>query len=171
MTIAPVIKRRIEKRMGVRELGKRSSILTGVIEDAERRDTMDHFTVLQVKRLSAALDMNLFEVLGQESSEPISSSLSDAYEYLSDAALAFLIETSEIERSTGYWSDAANADPPPYEVSELLEAGVMAIVSGHAVVAPRISASLALFSTSPPPAIRMAQFSKEFAAHVTSLRP
>ena len=48
--------------MGLRALGARSQILVGALEEAERRNTLDHFTIAQARRLSTALDIDLTEL-------------------------------------------------------------------------------------------------------------
>lgn len=156
--------------MGLRELGTRSKILVGALEEAERRSTVDHFTIAQARRLSAALDIDLTELLvggAQGDRAPTGSRVEDQ---LSDCALAFLLKAFSTERETGFWSDAANADPPPPEVGELLEVGYMKISSGRVLVSARVTASLDVLSEVPQPTPRTTRFSAEFASRVTSLR-
>lgn len=171
MSVEVIRKRRIELRMGLRALGARSQILVGALEEAERRNTIDHFTIAQARRLSTALDVDLTDLLAEvPQDEPAPAAESRVEDQLSDRALAFLIRTFETERKSGYWSDAANAEPPPAEVAELLEVGFVEISSGRVVVSPRVTASLGVLSEVPQPATCTTRFSPEFASRVTSLR-
>ncbi|MGH2958053.1 MAG: hypothetical protein ACRDKE_00495 [Solirubrobacterales bacterium] len=170
MSVEVITKRRIELRMGLRALGTRSQILVGALEEAERRNTVEHFTIAQARRLSTALDVDLTELLVEGAQDEPAPADSRVEDQLSDRALAFLLQAFETERESGYWSDAANADLPPAEVAELLEAGFMKISSGRVVVAPRVTASLDVLSAVPQPATRTTRFSPEFASRVTSLR-
>lgn len=170
MSVEVITKRRIELRMGLRALGNRSQILVGALEEAERRNTVEHFTIAQARRLSTALDIDLTELLLEGAQGEPAPADSRAEDQLSDRALALLLQAFETERETGYWSDAANADLPPAEVAELLEAGFMKISSGRVLVSPRVTASLDVLSAVPQPATRTTRFSPEFASRITSLR-
>lgn len=170
MSIETITKRRIELRMGLRALGTRSQILVGALEEAERRNTIEHFTIAQARRLSTALDVDLTELLVEAPQHDAAPADSRVENQLSDRALAFLLKTFETERESGYWSDAANADPPPVEVAELVRAGFMKISSGRVVISPRVTESLGVLSAVPSPATRTTRFSPDFASRVTSLR-
>lgn len=157
--------------MGVRELSKRSRILPGVLQNAERRDTLEHFTIAQIRRLGAALDMNLFDVLtAQDDANLAGESRADALSELSDTALTVLAEAFDFERETGYSSELANTEPPRPEISELLKSGAMQISAGRVVISPEISSGLAHVSKVPQMAERVAKFSQEISARITSLR-
>lgn len=150
MTSASLVRRRIELGIGIRELGTRSGVLAGALKDAERRDTLEHFTVAQVRRLCRVLNLDPDELLGEP---PAGADRSDIFSDLSDDALALLIKIHREECRTGYWSEIANSDPPDPVIAELLRAGAVTIKEGLVVLNPRIAAALTFFGASSPVAV------------------
>lgn len=163
MTIAPVIRRRIELRMGLRQLSSKSGILLGALEEAELRDSIEHFSVDQIRRLERAMNFKLFELLATDQPQASESLPFDLENLLSDEALRFLLEVTDIERETGWWAQVANEETPRDEVAELVEMGAMEIRAGRVFVNPTIAESLGLLNHESEILTRTALFSAEFS--------
>lgn len=145
MTSSPLVRRRLERGMGLRELGSRSKILLGALRDAERRDTIDHLTVSQVRRLCDILEMEPQELLGAPPAETSSSGICDIHAELSDEALHLLNAIFAEERQFGDFSEIANSEQPNPAIAELLNHNALNVVDGFAVIDPGIAESLAAF--------------------------
>jgi hypothetical protein len=146
--------------MSVRELGTRSHILAGALRDAERRDTIEHFTVAQIRRLSRVLKVDPQELLSDCSADEVFDEITDIQGHLSDDALVLLVEIHREECRTGYWSEAANCDQPNPATAELLGVGALNISDGLAVLDPRVVDSLARFGELPKTATRTTRISR-----------
>lgn len=145
MTSSPLVRRRLELGMGLRELGSRSKILLGALRDAERRDTIDHLTVSQVRRLCDILGIEPQELLNDSPEHASSPVDCDIHAELSDEALNLLNAIFAEESQSGSRSEIANCEQPNPAIAELLSHSALDVVDGFAVIDPRIAESLAAF--------------------------
>lgn len=170
MSVNDISRRRIELGLGLRDLGDRTGILAGVLQDVELRGTFEHLTIAQLRRISRALDLDLDVLLALTEAEGSDAMRTDVLEQLSDAALAMLVEACQWEVKSNTWSPAINSDPPRSEISELLDAGALRVDRGRVFVERSVRASIALFSRDSPQRRRTVRFEPEFSAQIAKLR-
>jgi transcriptional regulator with XRE-family HTH domain len=72
---ALILQRRVELGLSYKQLARATGIVAEALKDAERRETFDHFTVDQMKRLDDALGLDLTAALRSEEDDydPISA--------------------------------------------------------------------------------------------------